>query len=484
MAEPRLPIKIVQTRNEDFQRPEAGGGPRKIFDEETLPEQRQRLRGDIARVEAAFASVFQLTPNVPAVARVQLKEEAIAKSHRPSALLTAATPVIGVERFGELLVSVKPSGLRTLSDRINSDDTKVRRADISTIRSIEPYTQANVLHDDIESLAAAVTREGVLKLRLFDHRNSALNAIVYKAFLEHVKSLGLPVPEELPYGGDLRIFRVRDVTDNAVEPLARFVGTQSLSLFPKYQSIETASIAHRTLTAADCPPPVDGVIYPVVGVIDSGTNPADPFLAPWIVAREEYVPPADRDYGHGSFVAGLIAQPRPLNQGDSRFPGTSSKIIDVVAIPKGGISEDELLTILEEVLPKHPDVRVWNLSLGGFEPAVMIAHFRTLRSNSTSCKTATTSRLFSLQGTTRILRSEGGHRTTTVTRTGSAVRPTHSVESPSDQLRTCIAHPIEWPPISRRRSAGAVQVRYTSRSPRSCTWAATATIPAITSRPA
>jgi serine protease AprX len=83
------------------------------------------------------------------------------------------------------------------------------------------------------------------------------------------------------------------------------------------------------------------------------------------VAREEYAPAAHRDYGHGSFVAGLIAQPRRLNQGDARFPETSAKIVDVVAIPTGGISEDELLTILEEVLPKHPDVRVWNLSLGG-----------------------------------------------------------------------------------------------------------------------
>jgi serine protease AprX len=249
MAEQRLPIKIVQTRNEDFQRPESGGGPRKIFDEESLPEQRQRLRADLAKVDAAFAAIFQRTPNVPAVARVQLKEEAIAKSHRPSALLTAATPVIGVERFGELLVSVKPSGLRTLSERINSDDTQVRRADISTISSILPYGENDVLREDLTSLAAAVGREHVLKLRLFDHRNTALNAIVYKAFLEYVRSLDLPVPEELPYGGDLRIFRVRDVTEKSVEPLARFVGTQSLSLFPRYQAIETASVALRSLTA-------------------------------------------------------------------------------------------------------------------------------------------------------------------------------------------------------------------------------------------
>ena len=141
MAEQRLPIKIVHARNEDFQRPETGGGPRKIFDEESLPQLRQRLRGEIAHVEAAFATIFQRSPNVPAVARVQLKEEAIAKSHRPAGLLTATTPVIGVENFGELLVSVEPRGLRSLAEHVSNDDTKVRRADISTIQSIRPYVE-------------------------------------------------------------------------------------------------------------------------------------------------------------------------------------------------------------------------------------------------------------------------------------------------------------------------------------------------------
>lgn len=366
MAEDRrLPIKIVQTRNEDFQRPEGSGGPRKIFEEESLPQLRRRLTGDIARVEAAFAPVFQKYPSVPAVARVKLKGDAIAKSHRPEALLSAATPVIGVENFGELLVSIRPNGLRTLAQRIEHDDTKVRRADISTIQSIQPYTESDALAGDLTALTAAAAHEGVLKLRLFDHRNTALNAILYKEFIERVRTLGLPAPEELPYGGDVRIFRVQEVTEDAVEPLARFVGTQSISIFPRYRAIETASVALRGLQAADCPPPEAGVAYPIVGIIDSGTNPGDQFLAPWIIGREEYVAAHERTYGHGSFVAGLIAHPRPLNQGDLRFPAASSKIVDVVAIPKGGLREDELLTILEEVLPKYPAARIWNLSLGG-----------------------------------------------------------------------------------------------------------------------
>lgn len=366
MAEERLPIKVVQTRSEDYERPEAGGGSRKIFDAESLPQQRTRLRSDISNVEAAFAEVFKMTPNVPAVARVRLKEDAIAKSHRPSNLLSAATPVIGVENFGELLVSVRPNGLRTLADRIEHDDTNMRRADISTIQTILPYGESDAIHGDLDVLKAEAKREHVLKLRLFDHGNTAVNANVYNAFIERLKTLKLPMPEELPYGNDVRVFKLQGVTPESVEPLARFAGTQRLSVFPRYHSIETASIAVRNLAPNDFPAPEAGVEYPAVGIIDSGTNPADLFLSRWIIGREEYVPQGNQSYDHGNFVAGLIAHPRRLNQGDDRFPATSAKIVDIVAMPAtGGIREDDLLSILEEVLPKYPQVRVWNLSLGG-----------------------------------------------------------------------------------------------------------------------
>lgn len=364
MPEQRLPIKIVHQRNEDLQKPDGGGGPRKIFGDVT-PAVRRRLIKQVHDVEAAFLPVFEKAQNVPAVARVKLKEEAIAKSHRPTSLLALTTPIIGVETFGELLVSVKPAGLRALASRIEHDDTIQRTADISTIESILPYGEPDVLRSTIDELITAAALDGALKLRLFNHANTALNAIIYAAFLRQLHDLHLPAPDELPYGGNVRIFRVRDIAASGVEPLARFVGTQSLSAFPKYRSLDSASIAVRALTPADLPSPEPGRDYPTVGIIDSGVDPADSYLAPWIVDRHEYVPDAYRSYDHGSFVAGLIAHPRRLNQGDPRFPEASARIVDVIAIPGSnvGVREDDLLTILEEVIPLHPDVHVWNLSL-------------------------------------------------------------------------------------------------------------------------
>jgi subtilisin family serine protease len=54
--------------------------------------------------------------------------------------------------------------------------------------------------------------------------------------------------------------------------------------------------------------------YPLVGVIDSGTDPNNMLLRPWVAIRDEDdVPAVDQDNNHGSFVAGLIANGRTLN---------------------------------------------------------------------------------------------------------------------------------------------------------------------------
>lgn len=101
-----------------------------------------------------------------------------------------------------------------------------------------------------------------------------------------------------------------------------------------------------------------------LSVVDSGTAADDPYLSPWRHAREVYVPEADQDNSHGSFVSGLIVHARKLNHDDGRFPSCSARIVDVVALAKNGTTEDKLLSTLEDAIEKYPEVKVWNLSLG------------------------------------------------------------------------------------------------------------------------
>ena len=362
----RLPLKVVLTSERDLRRPAPGGSERKVFGDVSV-ETRKHLKAQFLKVERFFAPVFEREPNVPAVARIILKQDALAKSHRPSGLLNENTcPVIGVRSFGELLVSVQPERIRQLVERIVDDGSKVTVANLSTIERIEPYTEADVSRSPgWIRLAKRAYENAPVKLKLFRHGRPALDHAVYESFQRLIGELGAVHVDPLDYGRGVTIYRIKGVKPGPLKNLARFVGAQSLSEFPTFRFVKTASLPVRAVVADEFPPPDPNVEYPVVGIVDSGIPTSDPALVPWVAGRHEYVLIGDRDHSHGSFVGGLLAHARQLNQGDPRFPGVSSRIVDVVALPKGGgITEDELIAILDEVVPQHPEVRIWNLSLG------------------------------------------------------------------------------------------------------------------------
>lgn len=362
----RLPIKVVVPVATDFQRPHAGGGARKTFGDVT-PQLRGRLAAEVEAVNEHFYGGDSRRSVLPVVARVILKDKALAKSHRPSALFSQNTcPIIGGRNFGEILVSVRPEGFARLLQKLKEDTTAIGKADISTIERIEPFRSEDAMKMTTQGETALREAGKIdLKFRLFRHLREDLDATLRQAFEELLRAMNL-ASEPLRYGEGQRVFRVRNAPAAAVSALASFVGTQSLSDFPLYRAVRTEAIPLRGAQISDFPAPDPRETYPVVGIVDSGINPDDPLLAAWMVAREEYVPAQYRDHHHGSFVAGLVVNGRGLNHDDPRFPEARAKFVDVVAIPGQGqpIREDDLLTILEEVIPKYPHVKVWNLSLG------------------------------------------------------------------------------------------------------------------------
>lgn len=266
-----------------------------------------------------------------------------------------------------MLVSVHKSTLPRLESTILLASTKKAVANISTIESIEPFDVDQSQLTELRN-ALSETKHTAVKLRLFHHNkplvDQSLRDELYK-LLARLKIEATP----LKYARSVNVYSLTGVRSEHVAELAGFVGTQSLGVFPEYNIVRPAAQPVGKLNAAQFPAPVPGVTYPIVGVVDTGIDPTNKLLAPWVAARHEYVPVADRDYEHGTFVAGLLVHARSLNHGDSRFPARSCRVVDVIALPRSGsISEHELLAILQEVVPKHPDVRVWNLSIGGNIP--------------------------------------------------------------------------------------------------------------------
>ncbi len=362
-----LPIRVMQRRKDDIRSVTRGGGPKKCFCEVNM-EVRNTLVRQVNTLGADFSPSLRKYPNLAGVAKVKLKKEAYAKSHRPTTFFSETCPVIGVRDFGELLISVTTMGLEKLQNAILSVSSQTGMAALSTIESITAFSASEELGiEGVERLEGEIVH-GIpaLKVKLFHHSDDRLNTQIEEAFLDLLDSLKLPVPKRLDYGPNLVIYRVEGLRQDSVTPLTGFIGTQCVGSFPSYHSVKTASRALRGLTADDFPVPGDNSHYPTVGIVDSGTRSDNSFLTPWIVAREEYVPEEIQDNSHGSFVAGLLANPHVLNNRDPRFPDIHSRILDVIAVPDSNenFTEDELITILEDALKLHRDVRVWNLSIG------------------------------------------------------------------------------------------------------------------------
>lgn len=349
----KLPLKVVPPLENDFYKPDINGGPKKQFGEVNR-ELRQKFANEVLEIRSLFSEAFKEFPKVPAVARVKIKPKAVAKTHRPEKILTPATcPIIGIEGMGEILISVTSTGLDSLARSIENDITKEGIANISTFQSFEGYIP------NIE-----IPENDIAKIKLFKHNFTQIDAEIEKTFYKVMGRFGIDQPEEIKYGRGLKIFRVDLKSAGMLQTLKSYVGTQSLGPFPLYQPVRSAAIPVRAAEPDDFPEPEPDGDYAVVGVIDSGTSAADPYIWPWRVAREVYVPHSEQDNSHGNFVSGLIIHGRKLNHDDEMFPSCSSKIVDIVALERDGTSEDKLLVRIEDALSKYPEVKVWNLSLG------------------------------------------------------------------------------------------------------------------------
>ena len=295
-SEDRLPIKIVVPQEHDFIRRPAGGSARKKFCEVD-----RALRDEFLSQVSALRQHFRdylTSEGLPVVARVTLRNEALAKSHRPHALFSNDTcPVIGGESFGRLLVSIRCSGLAKLEKTIDLSHSEDIAADLSTLSKIEAYTMEDSLGSPglsgLKEYLSDEDQPGRLKIRLFHHRDKVCNDRILNAFTSLLGGMGLSPFEQLDYGGIGSLFRLHGVTPLHIKRLASFVGTQSLRPFPRFRLL-SQYIPHGSATIRHLPPPEPQREYPVVGLIDSGTNPEDKLLGKWLVGRDETdVPPSD-----------------------------------------------------------------------------------------------------------------------------------------------------------------------------------------------
>ncbi len=354
--------------------PKAGGGGGEPLVEVT-PELRVLLSGQVHGVRTFAERWFRQHPDVPAVAKVLLREKALAKSHRPNSVFTARScPIIGVRDLGELLVEVTPDGLSELEKTVARGRSKTQLHHLSTIESILPYTEEDVVSTRVaDRIKETIDLKRPIKVELFTFKDAETNATAKQVFEGFLGLIGCDLLGELYYAPHLTLYRVSCPDWQAFQRLRAFPPVRRLSYFPLYHALAAGAVEH--LFPANPGPSAElqpNAEHPVVAVVDSGIPVGHDRLEPWVVHHEWYVGEQFRSYTHGTMVAGVIAHSHLF---DSSLPDglDGCRVMDICVLPNAdddmGPSEDleewELLLRLEDALAKYSqEVKVWNLSLG------------------------------------------------------------------------------------------------------------------------
>lgn len=360
MAKKNLPIKLFQKRQKiDDRRVEGGGGdniPKWELSGQLLAERAESFIEPINELIEVFQKRNTSRSFIPATLKIDIDDNAIAKSHRKDIQKifngkVTKNNIIGFLDSNTAIVKVDSieEGLQIKNNIANY--VKNPRG-ISAIELIEVFKPFIV---DIEDNQA-------VKISLIDFLNYEINNAVKIAFIKYCNEFNIEV-KEVNYSPGLIIFKIKNASKGVLDNISDFEALESITFMPKYQ-VETDSMeAENTV---DIKTPTEGVEYPIVGVLDSGVS-KNPYLAPWLLDDKFSSYPDELiDPMHGTCVSSIILYGDQL-QGKNWTGNTGCKIFDATVFPdqkQESIDEDELVENIREAIKKNNHIKIWNLSLG------------------------------------------------------------------------------------------------------------------------
>lgn len=357
MSDNRNPIKHIKFSEVDYFKPDTHGGgdnkPLKLVTEDFklgLIESLEALK------EESGASGYKTAVRT---AIVELEKNSIAKSNRPTDLFNETTcPFFGDIGYAKFLIEVTASGLVALQSKIKSPRTKQTLKDLSTIKSITPYTVKPELDDDTQAISVRLFRYSSIE------RNNELDT-VFESYLNELECTWIKHSSNV-----VRLYRISNFKKKLISILPNFLGIQSI-MSSHCIKIKPMEKSETPTSLAVLSPPDEDKEYPVVAVVDSGVNFTGLPLEEWVVGRETCVIPKHKNDDHGTFVSGLISNSYNLNNSDSRFPTCQSKIFSVEVLGDNVGDIYDIINTMYEVAKVNPQIKVWNLSLGSSSPVSM-----------------------------------------------------------------------------------------------------------------
>ena len=290
------------------------------------------------------------------MARVRLRQKAIAKSHRYSIVFNKGRfQVAGVQQPGDIFALITMRALTGLEEFVKVA-TQNQLTQLSAVTEITPYAPP------IEkgSLRSVVT--------LFDGTLDDGSSLLSRG-LEDFESRGVQLK---PYGELDGTYTTSSLPANesllhmpwlrGIRPVMRFGTAERYGAHP---------LRPMNVPAVNHPLPL-----PIVGIVDSGIDTSIAGLQRLIVAQETHFPPEYADLSHGSLVGALAATGGGFTHDPEFFPPPLARLVDIQVLGSGEyakIDEDDVVAHVEDAVKRYgpggtdsldEPVRIWNLSLG------------------------------------------------------------------------------------------------------------------------
>jgi hypothetical protein len=371
MAERNLPIKLVMQKSTDVKRNQ-GGGEVKFFGEVTS-DLKKELVLKFENVLSFYNDVFSENKYIPAVGRIVVKSEAIAKSYKPNDLCRDC-PIIGNDDLGEIFIKVTRNNILKTIENVKNPPSERFNANLTTIKDITYISPSEKISEDLTNISNNGKFEKIsskIKIKCFDFDDDYDNSLISDYVINKIQTFGLGGEnlKLIKYGDDIRYIKLSVTSYQDIVNISFINGIKTIGFFQEYSlpleeysKIDIKKYLDEDHVNSDTR----------IGIIDSGISRENSLLAPYIIGREEYVNTVYQNPKHATFIASMIQYGNKLNGiGDTdkkRF-----KFLDIVAIPNSDpefgqidtVSEDELMEIIEEIMVKYASsVKIWNLSLG------------------------------------------------------------------------------------------------------------------------
>ena len=156
-----------------------GGGETKFFGDVT-PQLKNEIIDKFESLLCFYEDVFLEGENIPAIGKITVKPEAIAKSHKPSDLCRNC-PIIGSEDLNEIYIKVSKKAVQETIALVKNPPSQKFKANMTAISDIQPIRPEEKISSMLQSVAKenfdSIKKE--IKIKLFDFDDDFDNAQIW-----------------------------------------------------------------------------------------------------------------------------------------------------------------------------------------------------------------------------------------------------------------------------------------------------------------